>query len=58
MFKKIIVISLTLGLLLGGSIAQATPIQNSVIEVQAKAKIKLNVTKKTIDKGKTYTLKV
>ena len=58
MFKKIIVISLTLGLLLGGSIAQVTPIQNSVIEVQAKAKIKLNVTKKTIDKGKTYTLKV
>ncbi len=58
MIKKILISSLTIGVLLGIPMAQGLPIQNPIIEVQAKAKVKLNVTKKTIDKGKTYTLKV
>ena len=58
MIKKIIISSLTIGVLLGVPMAQGLPIQNPIVEVQAKAKIKLNATKKTIDKGKTYTLKV
>ena len=37
---------------------QGLPIKSPIIEVQAKTTIKLNTTKKTIDKGKTYTLKV
>ena len=58
MFKKIITISLTLGLLLGITISQVSVVQNPVIEVQAKDKIKLNVTSKTLYKGKSLTLKV
>jgi len=52
MIKKIIISSLTIGVLLGVPMAQGLPIQNPIVEVQAKAKIKLNATKRQLIKGK------
>lgn len=50
------------GFLIVAAMIMGTPIimpqQELIITVEAKSKIKLNVTKKTIYKGKTYTLKV
>lgn len=58
MIKKIMISALTIGVLLGVPMFQELPIQSPIVEIQAKAKIKLNVTKKTLDKNKTYTIKV